>query len=62
MQRRKKKDTNENPQIMSNKKQHSRMGCGKQENFNHHKERCFNEDEKGLKTKQPLQTLVDENS
>jgi hypothetical protein len=46
---------------MSSKNQYSRLGCGKQESPNHSKSEMFQQRQKGLNTKQPLQTLVDEN-
>jgi hypothetical protein len=41
--KRKKINTHENPQKMSNKKHNSRLGCGKRESPNHQKMRFLNE-------------------
>jgi len=49
MQREGRTITHENPQTMSIKKQHSRLGCGKKESHNHHKARYFKWRQKGSK-------------
>ena len=58
--KRKKTNTHENPQTMSNKKTKIKLGCHKCPN--HPKNEMFQMMTRRIKTKQPLQTLVDEQS
>jgi hypothetical protein len=50
----------ENPQIMSSKKQNSRLGYGEKERPYHPKKRYVSMNKTRLNPKKPLQTLVDE--
>jgi hypothetical protein len=59
-QKRKKTNTHENPQMTSNKKTKIKLGCHKSPN--HPKRDMFQMNTRRIKTMQPLQTLVDEQS
>jgi len=59
-QKRKKTNTHENPQMMSSKKTEIKLGFHKSPN--HLKSEMFQMKTRRLKTKKPLQTLVDEKS
>ena len=59
-QKRKKTNTHENPQMMSNKKTKIKLGCHKSPN--HLKNEMFQMKTRRLKNNQPLQTIVDEQS